>query len=684
MLRRYTRTLVTIGVLVVLSATILVVNPISLGGFERGDDTLLGLSLGLDLQGGSHLEYQAILQDGATGERILPDGDQMAALLKTIQRRVNNSGLGEPIIQQVGEDRVLVQLPGVDDLERAKGLIGETATLEFRHRALDVEGELGTVSDGIIGVEIELEAALGGPPGAETTKSTVVEPSLTPTTSTVTITPSSDTATPSVKTTSPSQSSFSATPLPVGTSTPPQASGDDGPTPVAVVETATTTSSPSIGDDGDSTPVLILEFTEEAADLFAAVVDRLRESIEPVEGTDVSYPNYLKIAASGGTSSAILLPYAPIATLGTGQIIRVSDEPYVERIGTSTTFRIDLVGFGITGGPSTAEDARVRFQPETRINLIELLGKVDEGVGLTGEDLERAYAGQQQSTGLPIVNIEFNSEGTRKFGELTTEIAGTPDLLAIVLDDQELIAPTVRQPILGGAAIIEGRDFTFERVRDIALLLESGRLPIPIELIKEESVDAILGADSLSKSVVAGLVGLGLVLLFMAIYYRAPGILASIALVIYAVLLLSIFKALPVTLRLAGISAAILSIGMAVDANILIFERMKEELRTGRTLLSAVNIGFNRAWPAIRDSNVSTLITCGILFWFADTLGAPVVQSFAVTLSIGVAVSLFSAITVSRTLLRLVAATPIARRLVLFVPGGKTDLPTQTTTDNAS
>ena len=207
--------------------------------------------------------------------------------------------------------------------------------------------------------------------------------------------------------------------------------------------------------------------------------------------------------------------------------------------------------------------------------------------------------------------------------------------------------------------------------------MESGRLPIPIKLIKEESVDAILGADSLAKSVVAGLVGLSLVLLFMVLYYRAPGVVAAVALIIYATLVLAIFKITPVTLRLAGIAAAILSIGMAVDANILIFERMKEELRAGRTLLAAINIGFNRAWPAIRDSNVSTLITCAILFWFADTLGAQIVLSFAVTLSIGVAVSLFSAITVSRTLLRLLAASPLGRRLFLFAPGGKSDLPLQ-------
>ena len=623
-MRRYARTLIVIAVLLVVSAAILAVNPISVGGFQRGGDTLLGLSLGLDLQGGSHLEYEAALEDPDTGEKVPPTADQMDALLRTIQRRVNTSGLGEPIIQQIGDDRILVQLPGVEDLERAKAIIGETARLEFRHRVLDVERGIDGISDGgATDIRIELEPL----------------PTTAPTA----------TSTP--------ESTATTTPEATATSTPDAMSEDEE---VLV-------------------PVLVIELTEEASGVFEDVIDNMRVSMVPPPGSDVTYLNYLKVAVQGSTST-ITVPYAPVVMLPTGQVIQIPDEePYVERVETSTTFKIAVWKAGLT-----AEDAQARFPEGSQIDVVEVRGKVDEDIGLTGEDLARAYPGQRHGTGLPIVNVEFDSEGTRKFGELTTEIAGTPDLLAIILDDQELIAPTVREPILGGTAFIEGQDFTFERVRDISLLLESGRLPIPITLIKEESVDAILGADSLAKSVVAGLVGLALVLLFMALYYRAAGVVAAMALVIYAVLLLAIFKGLPVTLRLAGISAAILSIGMAVDANILIFERMKEELRSGRTLLSAVNIGFNRAWPAIRDSNVSTLITCAILFWFADTLGAPVVQSFAITLSIGVAVSLFSAITVSRTLLRLVAATRLARRLSIFVPGGRADLPKQTSEAGAS
>ena len=313
------------------------------------------------------------------------------------------------------------------------------------------------------------------------------------------------------------------------------------------------------------------------------------------------------------------------------------------------------------------------------VRLAEVLGKVDEDVGLTGDDMARAYAGQHHASGLPIVNIEFNGEGTRKFGELTTRVAGTGNQIAIYLDDRELFSSGARRPITGGAAYIESPLFTFERVTDLSLLLESGRLPIPITLIQERTVGATLGDESLAKSLIAGLVGLGLVLLFMVLYYRMAGVVAAVALLAYAVMFLAIVKLLAISMTLSGVAATVLSIGMAVDANILIFERMKEELRAGRTLLSAINIGFNRAWTAIRDGNVSTLITCGILFWFADTLGASIVQVFAITLAIGVGVSMFSAITVSRTLLRALTATRLSRKTSWFIPSGGSELPQRQT-----
>ncbi|MBI2855477.1 MAG: protein translocase subunit SecD, partial [Chloroflexi bacterium] len=292
----------------------------------------------------------------------------------------------------------------------------------------------------------------------------------------------------------------------------------------------------------------------------------------------------------------------------------------------------------------------------------------DNDLGLTGDDLARAYPGTDPTLGRPVVNIEFNSEGTRIFAKHTSDIAGTNNRTAFFLDRELIIAPVALQAITGGRAFIQGPDFTAERVRTISIQLESGRLPVPLTLIQEQEVDATLGEDSLRKSVVAGLIGLALVLFFMAAYYRLPGVLACIALIIYAVIILAILKLWPITLTLGGIAAFILSIGIAVDANILIFERRKEELRAGRTLIAAMETGFNRAWPAIRDSNVSTFITCAILFWFGTRLGTGLVSGFAVTLFIGVAVSMFSALTVTRTLLRAVAITPLGRILPLYTP----------------
>ncbi len=293
---------------------------------------------------------------------------------------------------------------------------------------------------------------------------------------------------------------------------------------------------------------------------------------------------------------------------------------------------------------------------------------VDKDTGLTGQDLTRAFPGTHPQTGAPVVNIQFNSRGTSIFGEMTQRLAGTPNRFVVFLDQDELIAPVVNEPILGGSAYIEGPTFTPQRVQTISIQLESGRLPVPIEVVQESQVDATLGADSLKKSLEAGVVGLGLVLLFMVVYYKAPGVVASLALVLYTTTVLAIFKLVPVTLTLAGIAAFILSIGMAVDANILIFERMKEELRVGRTLVSAIEIGFNRAWPSIRDSNVSTFITCAILFWFGQRLGASLVSGFAATLAVGVAVSMFSAIFVSKTILSLFSISFLGHRRSLFSP----------------
>ena len=292
----------------------------------------------------------------------------------------------------------------------------------------------------------------------------------------------------------------------------------------------------------------------------------------------------------------------------------------------------------------------------------------DQDIGLTGELLNRAYAGTHHATGKPIVHLEFNGEGAKIFGETTNRIASTNNRTAIFLDGEEIVAPVAEQAILGGQAFIQGPDFTFDRVQTISIQLEGGRLDTPIAVIQEQNVDATLGEDSLRKSLVAGFIGVGLVALFMVGYYRVPGVTAILALIIYILLVLLVVKLIPVTLTLAGIAGLILSIGVAVDANILISERTKEELRTGRALLGAIETGYSRAWPAIFNSNISTMITCVILFWFGSRFGASAVTGFSITLFIGVATSMFTAVVVSHTLLRLVAFTPLSRFLSMFTP----------------
>ena len=431
------RILLTVSLAVIATASLVVQQfDVNLLGvrINRDNDGPLGLRLGLDLQGGIHLVYQAVLQDGLKKDGTALTPQDMEGVRQTIERRVNPLGVAEPGIQLMGDNRIVLQLPGIEDIEQVKRLIGETASLNFKIR---------------------------------------------------------------------------------------------------------------------------------------------------------------------------------------------------------------------------------EFQPDGT--------PVDTALNLTGDDVERAFAGAHSQTNAPIVNIEFNRSGAQTFGEATARITGTNNRIVIFLDDVELVAPVAEEAILGGQAFIQGPDFTPERVQTLAIQLESGRLPVPIEVIQEWSVDATLGADSLAKSLTAGLVGLALVLGFMIFYYRLPGFMAGVALVFYSFLLLSIFKVFNVTLTLSGVAAVILSIGMAIDANILIFERFKEEVRGGRTLRASVEVGFNRAWPAIRDSNVSTLITCIILMWFGTRLAASLVLGFALTLGIGVLVSMFTAIFVTRTLLQSSMLTPASRHLGLFV-----------------
>ena len=398
-----------------------------------------GLRLGLDLRGGSQLLYEADLSMKAPN---VTDDEAMASVIDKIQRRVDQYGVAEPVIQKLGTDRILVQLPGVKDINEAISLIGETALLDFREQKLD---------------------------------------------------------------------------------------------------------------------------------------------------------------ASGNTTWVIA-------------------------------------------------------------KAIDSDGQEEE---LTGKYLKRAYVSYIEVEGY-VVFIEWDSEGAYLFEKITEQNLNKP--LAIFLDNELISAPTVRDIIRAGeAGYIEGQ-FTLNEAQKLAIQLNSGALDLPLTIIDQRDVDPSLGADSIRRSIMAAAIGIVLLVIFMLVYYRLPGLVACLSLGIYGVFLVAIFDLFSsyITLTLPGIAGFVVSFGMAVDANILIFERIKEELRAGRSPGAAVEAGFNRAWTAIRDSNITTFIACLVLYWLGGTFGASMVRGFAVTLFIGVALSMFTAIVVTRTLLRLIISSRAVTNLAAY------------------
>ncbi len=303
-----------------------------------------------------------------------------------------------------------------------------------------------------------------------------------------------------------------------------------------------------------------------------------------------------------------------------------------------TVVQTDYMSAEVTPGEETPEPTEV---PTDTAKIYHTV--------LTGRNLKSTSMEFNQQTNMPVIAFQLDDEGGRIFAEHTANNIGK--FLVILLDKQVISSPRINSAIPGGAGVIEGQ-FTIDEAKALVLQLKYGSLPIPLREVETRAVGPTLGQDSIQKSVRAGAIGLSIVLLFMLIYYRLPGLLADLALVIYAFITLAIYKLLPVTLTLPGIAGFLLSVGMAVDANILIFERMREELRHGRSLGRAIDVGFSRAWTSILDSNISTWITCGILWAFGNTFGASMVKGFAVTLAIGVLVSMFTAVTVTRTFIR--------------------------------
>ncbi|PIY79486.1 MAG: protein translocase subunit SecD [Candidatus Pacebacteria bacterium CG_4_10_14_0_8_um_filter_43_12] len=336
-------------------------------------------------------------------------------------------------------------------------------------------------------------------------------------------------------------------------------------------------------------------------------------------------------------------------------------EPVVQTAANADTYRLIVELPGVTNsdealqlvGQTAQLDFELLNKPEALAATTSAAPYTLISTGLSGKQLKRATVQFDQKTGKPEVGIEFNEEGTQLFGQITEEHTG--ELLAIMLDGSIIMAPQINEPIYGGAAVINGLS-GIDEAKQLSIQLNAGALPVPITVLEQRSIGPTLGTESVRQSIFAGLVGLVMVMLFMILYYGQAGLLASVALGIYAVLTIALYKLIGVTVTLPGIAGLLLSIGMAVDANILIFERMKEEIRLGKPFTTARELGFGRAWNSIKDANFTTIMTALVLinplsFSFLNTSG--LVRGFGITLLIGVLLGLFTGVVLTRTLVRL-------------------------------
>ncbi|HET9918537.1 MAG TPA: protein translocase subunit SecD [Ktedonobacteraceae bacterium] len=385
--------------------------------------------------------------------------------------------------------------------------------------------------------------------------------------------------------------------------------------------------------------------SDEVNNEIAAVRDNIEQRVNG--GLGVSEPDIRIETTNNGPAIAVELP-----GLNSG-------DPFAQ---INSLLRTGDLEFWDTGSQSLAPNTP--FDP-SQFTQYNPGGKAQ----FTGKDLDPSQigVGTDSQTGQPEINFEMKGDAIAKFGAFTQAHIG--DYLTVTLDRKVISSPVIQNAITG-PGVINGQ-FTVQEAQSIAEVLRVGALPLVLKVASEETVGPTLGLDSITKSAFAAAIGLGMVMLFMLLFYRLPGLLADIALLLYAGVTFAVFKVIGVTLSLAGIAGFILSIGMAVDANVLIFERVKEELRAGRLLASAIDMGWKRAWPSIRDSNISTLITCAVLFGFGSNFGASIIVGFATTLFLGVLISMFTAIVVTRTFLNLLVPTGVVNHPALFgLPAG--------------
>lgn len=532
------------GILVLMGLALVVDLPkgpdISIGSYFKE----IKVHLGLDLKGGVALTYDADVSQVAPEQQK----EALEGVRDVIERRVNAFGVSEPVIQTVasaGVNRVLVELPGLTDVDAAIQQIGETPLLEFKE-----QGEPEAYSD----EQLQTIQAIN-----EQKKQQAIE----------------------------------------------------------------------------------LIGRLKAGEDFVTLANELSEDPGNTGPDGSKLGGDLGYARQGQFVKKFNEVLFETGTVG---------EVYPEVIETQFGYHV----IQVLDKRVVQEDGADIEEVQARHILLQKIPEEPQGTGggfvstgLTGTQLKQAVVVFDPNTNEPQVSLQFDKDGTDLFAEITKRNLGQP--VAIELDGQIISAPTVQSEITTGEAVITG-DFTIDEAKELVKRLNAGALPVPITLVSQYQIGPSLGQAAVERSLFAGFIGLVGLAIFMVVYYRLPGVLAVLALISYSALALALFKLWPITLTLAGIAGFILSIGMAVDANILVFERLKEEIRSGKPISVAREDAFKRAWLSIRDSNLSSLITCVILYWFGSSL----IRGFALTLALGILVSMFTAIIITRNFLRLI------------------------------
>ncbi|OGF15831.1 protein-export membrane protein SecD [Candidatus Falkowbacteria bacterium RIFCSPLOWO2_12_FULL_45_10] len=620
--------------------------------------------LGLDLLGGTRLMYEADVSQ-------VPGSEQAQALegvREVIERRVNIFGVSEPVVQTAiaGENyRLIVELAGIKDINQAITMIGETPLLEFKEQneAARVLTDAQQKAMDKFNQEAEKKAktvlakALAGEDFTSLAKQYNEDE----------ITKDKNGDLGWIKNADGAYFSIyeRAQTVAVGKVAPQLVNEDKGFNVIKVEDKRAQKEEGGLGLDkkeAEASHLLICYAGAERCDGKLSK-DQARQKISELK-VKATPANFGQLAADNSTEPGADGSQGKLGWFSKEAMVKeFADAIFTQAVGTISDIVETKFGFHLiykTGERSLYEYkvSRIFINQQT---AEDILGPEDpwKNTQLSGKYLQRSAVEFNPNDNSPEVRLSFNSEGKDLFADITKRNVGKP--VAIFLDGVPISIPTVNEAITSGDAVITGR-FTIKEAKLLAQRLNAGALPVPIKLVSQNTVGASLGKTSVEASLRAGLWGILLVALFMIIIYRLPGLLSVLALGFYGLAILAVFKIWPVTLTLAGVAGFILSIGMAVDANVLIFSRLAEELRAGKPWLIALNESFRRAWPSIRDGNATTLLVCLILIQF----GTSIIKGFAVTLTIGILVSMFSALVVTKYLMKLIISEKLAQKRWLF------------------